>query len=151
MMTIAAILKSKGSSVVSVNPSATLGEVATVLARQSVGLVVVLGAEGALEGVVSERDVIRRLATDGPWALNMSVEQAMTRNVITITPRASVDEAMAIMTAGNFRHLPVVDKGDLVGLISIRDVVRAKVVIQETEVQSLRAYVAGEYVVAGPT
>ncbi len=149
-MTIAAILKNKGSSVVSVDRSATLGEVASVLAGKSIGLVVVLGPGGALEGVISERDVIRRLAADGPWALSMTVEQAMTRNVVTTSPRATVDEAMAIMTAGNFRHLPVVDKGVLIGLISIRDVVRAKVVIQETEVQSLRAYVAGEYV-AGHT
>lgn len=149
-MTIAAILKSKGSSIVAVDGSSTLAEVATVLAERGIGLVVVLGAGGVLEGVISERDVIRRLAADGPWALSVTVQQVMTRKVVTTSSRTTVDEAMEIMTIGGFRHLPVMDNGVLTGIISIRDVVRAKVGIQETEVRSLRAYVAGEYV-AGHT
>lgn len=147
-MTVAAILRSKGAEVASVGRSATLSDVLALLAARGIGLVVVIGAEGQLEGVLSERDVIRRLAAHGPVALSMTAEQAMTRNVVVTSPRTTVDQAMAIMNAGGFRHLPVMDKGGLVGIISIRDVVRAKVLMQETEVQSLRGYVAGDYVVS---
>jgi CBS domain-containing protein len=148
-MTVAAILKRKGSEVVTIAPNATLAEVAAALSARGVGLVAVLGPGGMLEGVISERDVMRLLAQHGPAALNMSVDETMTRNVITASPRTSVDQAMAIMTAGGFRHLPVVSNGMLLGIISIRDVVRAKVEIQETEVECLRAYVACDYVAVG--
>ena len=141
-MTAAAILKRKGPDVLTVSHNAPLSEVAAGMAARGVGLVVVLGPTGELEGVISERDVIRRLAAHGPAALAMPVDQVMVRNVVTATPRTTVDEAMAMMTVGGFRHLPVLNKGALVGIISIRDVVRAKVDMNETEVECLRAYVA---------
>lgn len=148
-MTIAAILKTKGSHVVTISRTATLAEVTATLASRGIGLVVVLSSSGVLDGVVSERDVIRRLAAHGPVALTMTAEQTMTRGVTTASPRTTIDQAMSMMTLGNFRHLPVMDNGTLVGLISMRDVVRAKVGVVETEVQSLRAYVAGDYVATG--
>lgn len=143
-MTIASILKIKGSDVVTVGRTATLSEVAVALADRRVGIAVVLGPEGALEGVISERDLIRKLAAHGAAALDMTVDEAMTRNVVTASPGTTVDQAMAVMSAGRFRHLPVLDNGALVGIVSIRDAVGTKVGIQETEVESLRAYVSGQ-------
>ncbi len=143
-MTIASILKTRGSNVVSVSRTATLAEVTVALADRRVGIAVVIGPDGVLEGVISERDVIRKLAAHGAAALPMAVEEAMTCNVITASPATTVDQAMAVMSAGRFRHLPVLDNGAVVGIVSIRDAVAAKVGIQETEVESLRAYVAGQ-------
>ena len=143
-MTIAAILRNKGSDVLTVGRKATLSEVTVALAQRRVGIAVVLGPEGALEGVISERDLIRKLAAHGAEALAMTVEETMTRNVVTASPGTTLDQAMAVMSAGRFRHLPVLEGGALVGIVSIRDAVAAKVGIQETEVESLRAYVAGQ-------
>ena len=143
-MTIASVLKAKGSDVLTVARTATLSEVSVALAERRVGIAVVLSPEGVLEGVISERDLIRKLAAHGPAALEMKVEDTMTRNVVTASPGTTLDQAMAVMSAGRFRHLPVLDKGVLVGIVSIRDAVGAKVGIQETEVESLRAYVAGQ-------
>ena len=143
-MTIAAILKVKGPDVLSVSRNDTLADVTVALAERRVGIAVVLGPEGALQGVISERDLIRKLAAHGPAALAMTVEETMTRNVVTASPGTTIDQAMAVMSAGRFRHLPVLDSGRVVGIVSIRDAVSAKVGIQETEVESLRAYVTGQ-------
>jgi CBS domain-containing protein len=143
-MTIAAILKNKGADVLTVGRTATLSEVTVALAQRRVGIAVVVGPGGAVEGVVSERDLIRKLAAHGAAALAMTAEETMTRNVVTASPGTTVEQAMAVMSAGRFRHLPILDKGALVGIISIRDAVGAKVGIQETEVESLRAYVTGQ-------
>jgi CBS domain-containing protein len=86
---------------------------------------------------------VRSLAANGARALEMTVGQLMTRTLKTATPATTVGEAMTMMTAGRFRHLPVLDNGALVGLVSIGDVVRAKILQQEAEVDGLRAYVAG--------
>ncbi len=143
-MTLAGIIKRKGAQVVTVGDSATLSDVTAVLVARCIGLVVVLGADGALEGVVSERDVLRRLAEHGPAAMAMTVEQVMTRKVVTATPETTMDQAMALMTFGGFRHLPVLKDGTLAGIISVRDVVRAQVDINQFEVHMLRAYLANE-------
>lgn len=143
-MTIASILKTRGSNVVTVGRTNTLAEVTVALADRRVGIAVVVDTGGVLEGVISERDLIRKLAAHGAAALTMTVEEAMTRNVITASPGTTIEQAMAVMSAGRFRHLPVLDNGAVVGIVSIRDAVAAKVGIQETEVESLRAYVAGQ-------
>ncbi len=141
-MTLAGIIRRKGSQVVTVNRSATLADVAAALTARSIGAVVVVGADGTLEGVISERDVLRKLAEHGAAAMLMSVEQTMTRKVVIATPDTTMDEAMAMMTLGRFRHLPVVENGKLAGIISVRDVVRAQVDINQSEVQMLRACLA---------
>ncbi len=141
-MTLAGIIKRKGSHVVSVDRDATLSDVAAALTARSIGVVVVLGADGRLEGLISERDVLRKLAKHGPAAMAMSAEQTMTRRVITATPETTMDQAMAMMTLGGFRHLPVLENGKLAGIISVRDVVRAQVDINQAEVQMLRGYLA---------
>ncbi len=142
-MTIAAILKHKGHDVAFTIASATLSEVASQLSRRGIGALVVLDSDKTLLGIVSERDIVHALAANGQTAMEMTAGQVMTRALKTITPKTSVDEAMGLMTTGRFRHLPVLDHNVLVGIISIGDVVKARIMQQEYEVDSLKAYVAG--------
>jgi CBS domain-containing protein len=104
---------------------------------------VVLDAADRPLGILSERDIVHALAARGAAALAVTAGDLMTRALKTATPRTTVGEAMGMMTAGRFRHLPVIDNDALVGLVSIGDVVRAKILQQETEVDGLRAYVSG--------
>ena len=142
-MTVAAILKHKGSEVASARPADTVEAVVRVLTDRGIGAVVVLDAADRPLGILSERDVVHALAANGAAALAMTAGALMTRALKTATPRTTVSEAMAMMTSGRFRHLPVIEDGALVGLVSIGDVVRAKIMQQETEVDGLRAYVSG--------
>jgi len=142
-MTIAAILKHKGSDVASVLPTTTVAAVASLLSGRRIGAVLVLDKSDALMGIISERDIIHGLASDGAAVLEQTAGQLMTRAVKTATPRTTVSEAMAIMTSGRFRHLPVVERDALVGIVSIGDIVKARMMQQEHEVDSLKAYVAG--------
>jgi CBS domain-containing protein len=143
MTTVAAILKHKGTDIASVSPTATMAEVSALLAERRIGAVLVLDAADQLLGIVSERDIVRALAANGARTLEMTAGQLMTRALRTASPATSIVEAMTLMTAGRFRHLPVVDGRALVGIVSIGDVVKGRIMEQETEVDSLRAYVAG--------
>jgi CBS domain-containing protein len=142
-MTVAAILKHKGSDVASIGPNATVAEVARLLTVRRIGGVVVQDAGGRLLGILTERDIVHVIADHDADGLEMPAEQVMTRTLKTATPRTTVDEAMTMMTAGRFRHLPVLDHGRLAGIISIGDVVKARIMQQDHEVDSLKAYVAG--------
>ena len=142
-MTIAAILREKGSAVVSVSPDATVSDLIDQLARHRIGAAVVREMSGELLGIVSERDVMRALAEHGPAALALRVEAIMTRGVQCATRATSDEDALETMTHGRFRHLPVVENGALIGLVSIGDVVKARLSQQAHEVDSLKAYVAG--------
>lgn len=142
-MTVAAILKHKGFQITAVDPTATVAHVAEVLAQRRIGAVLVLDRAEQLLGIVSERDIVRSLAANGARTLEMTAGQLMTRTLQVAHPEMTETEVMAMMTAGRFRHLPVMDHGVLIGLISIGDVVKARIMQQEAEVDSLRAYVAG--------
>lgn len=142
-MTVAAVLRHKGFDVASVPPTATIADVTRLLSGRRIGAVVVQDAAEQLLGIVSERDIIHALASNGTDALRMSAGQLMTRALRTATPQTTVEEAMTMMTAGRFRHLPVIEHGALIGIISIGDVVKARIMQQDHEVDSLRAYVAG--------
>jgi CBS domain-containing protein len=142
-MTIAAILKHKGNHVATVAPTATIADVSHQLAARRIGAVLVTDAAEQLLGIVSERDIVASLAQHGAATLAMTASQLMTREVQTASPRISVAEAMGIMTTGRFRHLPVMEAGVLLGIISIGDVVKARINQQEQEVDTLKAYVAG--------
>jgi CBS domain-containing protein len=142
-MTVAAILKHKGADVASVKPTTTVTELAVLLSEKKIGAVLVQDSANQLLGIVSERDVIHAIAAHGPATLTMSAAQLMTRHITTATPRTTVEEAMGMMSAGRFRHLPVLENGALVGIISIGDVVKTRINQQAHEVDSLKAYVAG--------
>lgn len=142
-MTVAAILKHKGFDVAFVRPTTRMDEFARLLSGRRIGAAVVQDVAEQVLGIVSERDVIHAIAANGARALEMTAAQMMTRAVKTATPQTTVAEAMAMMSAGRFRHLPVMEHGVLVGIISIGDVVKSYITQQEHEVDSLKAYVAG--------
>jgi CBS domain-containing protein len=142
-MTVAAILRHKGHDIASVAPTAAVPEIAKTLSEWGIGAALVRDSAGQMLGIVSERDIVRSLARRGAACLEMTAAQMMTRLLHTVTPTTTADEAMSIMTAGRVRHLPVLDGETLVGLISIGDVVKARLDSQAQEVDSLKAYVAG--------
>jgi CBS domain-containing protein len=140
-MNVATILKHKGRAVTTAPPGITLLEVAGRLAQRRIGAIVVMDAGGELVGIVSERDIIRCLADNGPGCLERPVAEIMTRKVVTCQETDTLDEMMAMMTARRFRHLPVVTDGDLVGIISIGDVVKHHVAEIEMEATAMRDYI----------
>jgi len=142
-MKLAVILKNKPAPIISVKPENTITEVVKVLAEKRIGAVLVIDSAEKLVGILSERDIVRTLAKHAAGTFDMTASQLMTPNPTTTSPHNTVAEAMEIMSDGRFRHLPVVDNGKLVGLVSIGDVVKARIDQQEHEVDSLRAYVVG--------
>ena len=142
-MTVAAILKHKGHDVAAVRPTDTVAQTVALLSSKRYGAVLVRDAAGQVLGIVSERDIMHALARHGAATLGMTAGQLMTRQLTTASPATTVIEAMTLMTAGRFRHLPVLDQGRLVGIISIGDVVKSRIEQQEHEVDSLKAYVSG--------
>jgi CBS domain-containing protein len=142
-MTIAAILKHKGYGAVSVSPADSIAHVARVLAEHNIGAVLVKDEAERLLGIISERDIVRALPRYGADTLSMKAEDLMSQKVLTVNPEMTVEAAMAMMTKGRFRHLPVVKDGRVIGIASIGDVVKARLMQQEQEMNSLKAYVAG--------
>ena len=143
MSTVAAILKHKGYQVSTIDPNALVSEISQVLSERRIGAVLVMDKAEQMLGIVSERDIVRSLAANGVRTLEMTAGQLMTRTIHVAHPDTTVDQAMQMMTKGRFRHLPVLDHDTLVGLISIGDVVKARIMHQDTVVESLTAYVAG--------
>ena len=140
-MNVASILRQKGRAVTTASPSMTLLEVANKLAAKRIGAIVVIGARGEVVGIVSERDIIRALATDGAACLTWPVSETMTKQVVTCQETDTLDELMAMMTTRRFRHLPVVTDGGLVGIVSIGDVVKHHVAEVEMEATAMRDYI----------
>ena len=140
-MNVAAILSAKGRSVVTARATATLEDIARQLAAKRIGAIVVVGAQGRIEGIVSERDIIRAVAERGTRSLGEPVSSSMTRAVQTCDVADTLDELMSRMTAGRFRHLPVVEDGALVGIVSIGDVVKHHIAEVEMEASALRGYI----------
>ena len=143
MSTVAAILKHKGYQVSTVDPTTQIAEIAQLLSENRIGAVLVIDKAEQMLGIVSERDIVRSLAANGGRTLEMTAGQLMTRAVHSAHPDTTVEQAMQMMTAGRFRHLPVLDHDALIGLISIGDVVKARIMHQDSVVESLTAYVAG--------
>lgn len=140
-MKVKDILAAKGGDVTGIEPTANLEAAAKLLAQRKIGAVVIRGAGGRLAGILSERDIVRALAKSGAAALDVPVGQAMTRDVITCGEDDSCAEIMERMTAGKFRHMPVLRDNALVGLISIGDVVKQRVDEIERESEALRDYI----------
>jgi CBS domain-containing protein len=141
-MTVKAILSRKGRDVVTIAPTAHLSEAIKLLAERRIGAVVVNGPDNRVAGILSERDIVRILGTHGPAALDDNVAAVMTRKVSTCTEADTIAAIMERMTAGKFRHMPVVDQGRLSGVISIGDVVKFRVEEIERETIALREYIA---------
>ncbi|MGQ0572575.1 MAG: CBS domain-containing protein [Pseudonocardia sp.] len=137
-MRIADILAAKGRQVHTALPWTTIAQAVARLDEAGVGALLVCDADGRIRGIVSERDVVRGLPRHGRGLLDMAVQDVMTRNVATCTSEDTVATAMAKMTRGRFRHLPVVDAGRLVGLVSIGDLVKHRVREMELETGVLR-------------
>lgn len=141
-MLVGQILAAKGGKVVATRPDATIAEVAGLLRREKIGAVVVKEA-GRLCGIISERDLARGLADHGVELLEMKVGQLMTHDVVTCTPEDGLDHLMQSMTEGRFRHLPVLRDGEMIGIISIGDVVKHRLSELEAETHQLQDYIAG--------
>lgn len=139
-MNVATVLKTKGRAVTTARAESTLKELADQLASKKIGAVVVTGEAGRVIGIFSERDLVRLIAEKGPEALSLTAGEVMTRNVVTCEEKSTLDELMEMMTAGRFRHLPVVERGELVGLISIGDVVKFHLADMALEVTAMRSY-----------
>jgi CBS domain-containing protein len=140
-MTISIILASKGREVVTIAPSASLASAVGLLVEKHIGAVLILGADRRVVGILSERDVVRALAERGAGALEEPVSQTMTRKVSTCNENESVFNIMERMTEGRSRHVPVVDQGQLVGIVSIGDVVKHRLNEMERESTAMHDYI----------
>jgi CBS domain-containing protein len=140
-MRIADVLRTKGATVATVDPSATIEQLLNGLDKHNIGAMVVLGEDGTVVGIVSERDVVRRLHEYGSSLLMRSVAEIMTSEVFTCTPGDSVDSLTVLMTERRIRHVPVIDGEKLVGIVSIGDVVKSRIKKLEEDQQQLEAYI----------
>jgi CBS domain-containing protein len=141
-MTVASILKSKGTEVVHVQPGTRLRDAAALLCQRRIGAAVVFGPGRRVMGVLSERDIVRAIAESGSAALDAPVNDFMTTNVQTCRPSDSIERVMEVMTNGRFRHLPVLDGGEIAGIISIGDVVKRRIDDTQHEAEALKRYIA---------
>jgi CBS domain-containing protein len=142
-MLVRHILQDKGRTIIVIAHGATMGEAAQLLAEKRIGAVIVTGGTDALAGILSERDVVRAIAADGPSALGRTVSAYMTKDVATCGEADTVQDLMEMMTRGRFRHVPVLDDGEILcGLISIGDVVKTRIAETQNEANSLRDYIS---------
>ena len=142
-MQVMQILKDKGADVMTMSADETLADAAKILRERRIGAVVVVGPRGELQGILSERDVVRSLAQQGARALDELIGSVMTSPVITCEPDTSLEDLMRLMTHRRIRHLPVVREGRLAGIISIGDVVHFRLMELESETEVLREYIGG--------
>jgi CBS domain-containing protein len=139
-MTVRSILDTKGHQILSVAPDAKLAEAVKLLGERKIGAVLVM-SQGSIEGILSERDIVRVLGERGARVLEEPVSAVMTRKVVSCRQSDTVSGLMEMMTLGKFRHLPVVEDGKVVGLISIGDIVKRRVQEYEAEQEALREYI----------
>src|SRR5215470_7720925 len=123
-MSVKTILAAKGGNIICIEPTADLAAAAKLLSSHRIGVLAVLDAHGRLVGILSERDIVRTMADVGSAALQLPVAQVMTRNVSTCDVNDSISSVMERMTQGKFRHMPVLDKGRLAGIVSNRDLLK---------------------------
>ena len=140
-MTVKTILSRKGTEVLTIEPTATLAAAVKMLAQRRIGALVVTGPGHRVVGIISERDIVRVLDAHGTTVLDRPVAEVMTRKVVTCSLSETIAEIMERMTAGKFRHVPVVEQGRLAGIVSIGDVVKARLEDLEREQDALRDYI----------
>ncbi|WP_158964244.1 CBS domain-containing protein [Chachezhania sediminis] len=143
-MLVQEVLKSKGSpAVVTVTPDLSVADAAKVLAEKRIGTVVVSADGKHVDGILSERDIVRELGKTGGGCLSKKVADYMTRKLVTCTRAMSTDEVLHKMTDGRFRHMPVVEDGELIGLVSLGDVVKAQLTVLTMEKSALESMIMG--------
>jgi len=140
-MIVKTILSAKGNDVISIEPTATLETAVRTLAEHRIGALLVLGPDRRVTGILSERDIVRVLAEQGAAVLSQPLSQIMTRKVVTCTSSDTIGVIMERMTAGKFRHVPVVEQDQVIGLVSIGDVVKYRLQEMEHESAALRDYI----------
>ncbi|MFD1696213.1 CBS domain-containing protein [Roseibium aestuarii] len=141
--TVGQILAKKGGALVSVKPGDTVATAVQVLKEKGIGALLVLDDAGTMQGILSERDIVRKLAETPGQTLPQLVEGLMTRKVVTCTPADPLDTVLKMMNDGRFRHLPVLDGGKLCGMISIGDVVNHRLVQLEWEALQMKQMIVG--------
>jgi len=142
--TVASILNNKGRRIWSIDPEATIYDAIAMMADKSVGALLVCSGYKLL-GIISERDYARKVILQGKSSKDTRVEEIMTHPVITVTPQHTVDDCMRLITDHRVRHLPVIDGHEVVGVISIGDLVRAIIAHQAETIDHLHAYISGRY------
>lgn len=143
-MLVSKILETKPEGgVISVTPTSSIAEAAALLSKRKIGTVVVSSDGKALDGILSERDIVRALGAKGASCLNEKVSALMTSKIITCTSAERADDVLTKMTQGRFRHMPVVDDGKMIGLISIGDVVKARLSELSMEKDALQGMIMG--------
>jgi CBS domain-containing protein len=142
--TIESVLKLKGRQVLSVAPTATVYEAIEKMSEKGVGALLVM-SEGKLTGIISERDYARKVILKDRSSKQTQVREIMTSPVITVTPADTVEECMRIVTENRIRHLPVVDRDRVIGVISIGDLVNWTITAHEETIGHLKSYIAGQY------
>ena len=140
-MIVKTILSAKGNDVISIEPTATLETAVRTLAEHRIGALLVLGTDRRVIGILSERDIVRVLAEQGAGVLSQPLSQIMTRKVVTCTSSETIGVIMERMTAGKFRHVPVVEQEQVIGVVSIGDVVKYRLQEMEHESAALRDYI----------
>ncbi len=141
-MTVKAILSRKGNEAVTIEPTASIAAAAKLLAEKRIGAAIVTSASGEVVGILSERDIVRMLAAKGSEALGLSVENSMTRRVVSCSESDTAATLMERMTTGKFRHIPVMQDNRLIGVVSIGDIVKDRLEEIERESGALRDYIA---------
>jgi CBS domain-containing protein len=142
IMLVSQILRDKGRDVLAITPDATLAEAARVLTRNQIGALIVRADGGILAGILSERDIVRALAEQGIGALALSVASCMTTDVAVCEENDTIAEIMETMTRCRFRHMPVVEDANIVGIVSIGDIVKTRIAETLREAQALKEYIA---------
>ena len=141
-MFVADILKRKGSTITTVGPEQPIAEALALMAQHRIGAVLVVDGGGGIAGILSERDLVRAMNKNGKAVFDRTVGDLMTSPVVTCTPKDPVGAIEGMMTAQRFRHVPVIEDGKLVGIVSIGDVVKTRIEEAEAEVDALRRYIA---------
>ncbi len=141
-MNVDAILQQKGHEVVCVDPRETVNDVAALLSRRAIGAALVQDSSGHVIGIISERDIVRGIASNGAKCLSMSADEVMTKGGITCNPQDTIHEIMSLMTERRIRHMPVAIEHETVGVISVGDIVKYRISEIETEATALRDYIA---------
>ena len=142
-MSVASMLVGKPKNIIKVQPDDSVMDAVGLLTKHRIGAVIVCDENDGVKGILSERDIVRDIAREGPSVLNGPVSKCMTNKVISCRSTDSVDRVMELMTDNRFRHLPVIDSGNLMGIISIGDVVKSKIEQAEKDAQDMRDYIAG--------